>query len=141
MLVDSGCVRHVEVAVVVVADVLLIEPRQAAGAALLLRSGVAHVPVGHQLHAVGIGVHGEDDHVAQEAHRLFVGLADELIDGLDQLLRAEHFGGVQAAVDPDHGLAFARERARLVVGEALGQREAARDVLVAFAASCGSRAR
>ena len=91
---------------------------------------VAHVPVGDELHAIGVGVDGEDDHVAQEAHRLFVGPADELIDGLHQLLRAEHFGGVQAAVDPHHRLAVARELPRLVVGEALGQREAAGDVLV-----------
>ena len=39
------------------------------------------------------------------------------VDRLDQLLRAEHFGGVQAAVDPDHRLAFARERVRLLVGQ------------------------
>ena len=70
-------------------------------------------------------MHGEDDHVAQEAQRLGIVLADQLIDRFGQLLRAEHFGGVQAAVDPDHRLAVASERARLVVGQALGQREAA----------------
>ena len=91
---------------------------------------LAHVPVGDQLHAVGIGVDGEDDDVAQEAHRLFVGAADELIDRFRQLLRAEHFGGVQAAVDPHDRLAVARELTRLFVGQALGQREPLRDVLV-----------
>ena len=111
------------------ADVLLVEPRQVAGLALA-RILVTHVPVGDQLHAVGIDVRGEDDHVAEEAQRLRIVLADQLIDRLGQLLRAEHFGGVQAAVDPHHGLAVAGQRARLVVGEALGQREAARDVLV-----------
>ena len=73
-----------------------------------------------QLVAVGVGVHGEDDDVAEEAQRLGVDAADELVDGLDQLLRAEHLVGVQAAVDPDDRLAFGRERARLIVGEALG---------------------
>ena len=73
----------------------------------------------------GIDVDGEDDHVAQEPHRLGIGLADQLIDGFGQLLRAEHFGGVEAAVDPDHGLAVAGEGARLVFGEALSLREAA----------------
>ena len=91
---------------------------------------IAHVPVGDQLHAVGIGVDGQDDHVAQEAHRLFVGAADELIDRFHQLLRAEHFGGVQAAVDPHHRLAVASELPRLFVGEALGEREPLGDVLV-----------
>jgi hypothetical protein len=38
---------------------------------------------------------------------------------------------VQAAVDPDDRLAFARQRARLGVGEVLGERERARDVFVA----------
>ena len=33
----------------------------------------------------------------------------EPIDHLDELLRAEHFGRVQAAVDPDDHLAVARE--------------------------------
>ena len=68
---------------------------------------------GDQLHAVRIGVDGEDDEVVQETQRLLVGAAHQLIDGLGQLLRAEDFGRVQAAVDPHHRLAFLRERARL----------------------------
>ncbi len=69
-------------------------------------------------------MHGEDDVVAQDAHRLFVVARDELVGGLDELVRAEYFGGVQAAVEPDHRLAFLRERMRLLVSDALGQREA-----------------
>ena len=71
----------------------------------------------HQLHAVRVRVHRQDDEVVQEAHRLGVGAADQLIDRLDQLVRAEHFGRVQAAVDPDDRLAFLRQRARLIVGQ------------------------
>ena len=56
--------------------------------------------------------------------------ADELIDRLHQLLRAEHLGGMQAAVDPDDRLAVARELPRLVVGQPLGQCEPPGDVLV-----------
>ncbi len=123
-------VHHVEVAVVVVPHVLLVQPRQVAGAALL-RIRVPHVPVGDQLHAVGVGVRGQDDHIPEDAHRLLVGLAGELVDGLDQLLGAEHLGGVQAAVDPDHGLAFLRERTRLVVGQALGVGQPPGDLAVA----------
>ena len=62
------------------------------------------------------------------------------VDRFDQLLRAEHFGRVQAAVDPDDGLAVLRELARLLVGEAVGERQPAVDVLVAARASCGSPA-
>ena len=53
--------------------------------------------------------------------RLGVVAADQLVDRLDQLLRAEHLGRVQAAVDPDDRLAFLRQRARLLVGQPLGQ--------------------
>ena len=123
-------VHHVEVAVVVVPDVLLVEARNLTGAALF-RFGVAHVPVGHQLHAIGVGVRGEDDHVAQDAQRLVIGLADELKDGLGELLGAQHLGGVEAAVDPDHGLALAGQGAGGVVGEAVGQRQLARNLPVA----------
>ena len=45
--------------------------------------------------------------------RLRVGAADHLVDPFHQLLRAHRFAGVQAAIDPDDGLAFLRERARL----------------------------
>ncbi len=78
--------------------------------------------------AVGIGVHEQDDRVVEKPHRLFVGAAHHLVDHLAELLRAEHFAGVQPAVDPDHGLAFARERLRLLVGEPLGEGEPARDL-------------
>ena len=77
-------------------------------------------------------MHGEDDDVVEDPQRLGIGPADELVDRLDQLLRAEHLGGVQAAVDPDDRLAFRRERARLLVGEPLGERQPPRDLLVAI---------
>ena len=92
-------------------------------ALLLVR--LAHVPVRHQLHAVRVDERAQDDVVVQDAHRLRIGLRVEPVDRLDQLLRAEHFGRVQAAVDPDDRLAFLRELARLVVGEPVGQRELA----------------
>ena len=53
---------------------------------------------------------------------------DQLVDGLDQLVGAEHFGGVQAAVDPDDRLAFLRERVRLIVGQPFGERQTLGDV-------------
>ena len=67
----------------------------------------------------------QHDVVVQDPHRLGIGLAVQAVDRLDQLLRAEHFGGVQAAVDPDDGLAVLRELPRLIVGEAVGERQLA----------------
>ena len=102
--------------------VLGAEPRDRHVAAL-------HVPVGHQIHSVRVHQHAQLNHVVQEAQRLVVGAADHLPDVLEQLLRAERFGGVQPAVDPDNGLALLRERAGGVVGQALGAGEAAGIVL------------
>ena len=68
-------------------------------------------------------MHHEDDEVVEEARRLGVGPAHELPDGLDELLRAEHLGGVQAAVDPDDRLPVLRQLARLRLGDPLGARE------------------
>ena len=67
-----GLARHVEVAVVVVADVLLVSARQPDERAQQ-RIALAHVPVRDELVAVRVGVHGQHDHVAQEAQRLGVG--------------------------------------------------------------------
>ena len=63
----------------------------------------------------------QDHDVAQQPHRLFVGAAHQLIDRFHQLLCAEDLGGVQAAVNPDDGFAFLRQRARLIVGQAFGE--------------------
>ena len=68
----------------------------------------------------------------QDPQRLLVGLAGELVDRLGELLGAEYLGGVEAAVDPDHRLAFAGQRPGLIVGEPLGQRQLPRDVPVAI---------
>ena len=67
-----GLRRGEEVAVVVVADVLLVEPRQA-GEAALRRIGIPHVPVGDEIVAVRVGMDEEDDALVEEAHRLLVG--------------------------------------------------------------------
>ncbi len=76
-------------------------------------------------------MHKQNDHVVQYPQRFLVIAADHLVDHLAQLLRAERFGGVQAAVNPDHGLAFLREGARLFIGQVFGQRQATRDLFVA----------
>ncbi len=45
-------------------------------------------------------------------------------------MRAQHFGGVDSAIDPNHRLAFVRQGVRLIVGETFGMRELLRDLLV-----------
>ena len=47
---------------------------------------MAHVPIGDQIVAVGVGVHEQDDHVVEDAERLGVRTAHELIDGFGELL-------------------------------------------------------
>lgn len=78
-------VEREAVTVVVVARVLLIEPRQARG--LVPGSHVFHVPVRDHLRAVGIDRGKDDaDDVVQHAHRLLVisgeGVVNELRRGL-----------------------------------------------------------
>ena len=80
----------------------------------------------------GLACTAEDDDVAQDPRRLLVGAADQLVDRLDQLVRADHFGRVQAAVDPDDRLAFLRQRARLLLGHAARAVQLLRDLLVAI---------
>ena len=80
---------HEEVAIVIVADVLLIQPRQL-GQRTLLRIRIAHVPVGHEIVAVWIRMDEEDDDVVENAFRLVVVAADHLVDHLAELLRTAY---------------------------------------------------
>ena len=130
-------VRHVEIAIVVVAHVLRVEARQIVHLALILRAdgrvellAAAHVPVGNELLAVGIGLHEEHDVVVEQAHGLGIGAAHHLVDRFHELLRTHRLAGVQSAVDPDDGLALRRQLMRLRFADAFGQAQAARDLFV-----------
>ena len=118
MLVVFGHVHHEEVAVVVVADVIAPKAWDAGSAAIFM-GGVAIVPVGDEVHAVGVIEDGEQDVVLEKAHRLGIGLGVHFIDGLKICCEPDGLGGVQASVDPDDGLAFGGERMGLLVGEHL----------------------
>ena len=76
-------------------------------------------------------MHGEQDHVVQEPHRLRVVPAHHVVDKAHELRRAEHLGGVQAAVDPHDRLALGRERVGLIVGQTFRVCEPLRRFLVA----------
>ncbi len=122
---------HVRVAVVVVPRVLLVQHRQR-GRAPTQRIRLAEVPVGDELVAVRIGMRCQDDHVVEKAQGLGVIARGKLVDELDQLLRAEHFVGMQAAVDPDDRTAFRGEGTRFVLGgHVLGQCEPSCDLAIA----------
>jgi hypothetical protein len=111
-----------------VTDVLLIEDGDAAHRPLR-RFLLAHVPVGHEVEPVGIGRDREEDDVVEDAPGLGVVPADHPPDELDELLGAQDLRRVEPAVDPDHGLALGGEPARDIVGQALSQGQARRNVL------------
>ena len=110
-------------------DVFVVEARKAIHGSLE-RVGFAHVPVGHQLLAVGVGVDAEDDVVVQNAHGFRVSAAHQLIDRLHQLLGPNSFGCVQTTVNPDDSLAVVRKLFGLGFGHALGCGQSADDGLV-----------
>ena len=95
------------------------------------RAEILVVPVADDVEAVGIHRrHQHEDRVVADALR-FVRLGRHQPPGeLGRVLRAGHFGGVQAAVDPDDDLAFLRQRSRLGLADAARQRQPARDLLI-----------
>ena len=101
------------------ADVVLKQTRQSAEVAFA-GSAFAHVPIRHEFLAVRIRQHAKNDVVVQQPHGFRVGAAHHLIHLFHLLLRTHRFGGVQPAVDPHHGFAFMRERARLIVRQTFG---------------------
>ncbi len=106
------------------------DPNGAPGGLLL-----AHVGTGDQFVAVGIGVHGQHDDVVENAQGFGVAAGAELVDELQELLGAEHFCGVQAAVDPHDGAPFGGQAAGLVLGEVFRKGEPAGDLAVAAEAA------
>ncbi len=97
--------RQIVVAVVIVTDVLLIQARNRRVFALQ-RILVAHIPGRDQLPSVRVQRGEQDDHVVQDALGLGVVGRQPFVQGGDQGLGRHGFGGVQTAVDPDHGLAL-----------------------------------
>ena len=102
-------VQHVRVAVVVVADVLLIQLRQARQ--LVRRADVLHVPLGHHLLAVGIDRRPEhqDDVVEDRLGLRLRRRAEQIVREQRRVLRAGDLGRVQPAVDVHERLAVARQ--------------------------------
>ena len=123
-------VEHEPVAVVVVAGVVVVEPRHAA--ALVLGSEVLAVPVHHHLLAVGVdGRSQQQDHVVQDAGPwLLVG--DGHVPGqLHGHLAGGDLRGVDVASDQDDGLALRHQLLDLPGGEPARVGQLASDVAVA----------
>ena len=130
-------VGHVEIAIVVVTDVLGVEARQIIHVALVLRTqrsiqlfAAAHIPVGDEFLAVGVGLDEEHNVVVEQAHSLRVGAAHHLVDHFHELLRAHRFARVQTAVDPHDRLALRGQLVGLLLADALGERQTPRDLLI-----------
>ena len=126
-------VEHVRVAVVVVADILLIEPRQPRQ--LVRRADVLHVPLRDHLLAVGIDRRPEhEDRRCRESPwcRASCALLSEIVEELRRVLRPRDFGRMQSAVDVHEGLALVREFLRRRVGKPLRVRQPARDLAIAI---------
>ncbi|MNS72220.1 hypothetical protein D3C72_1056220 [compost metagenome] len=133
LAVDVGRLGHgrqVVVAVVIVADVLLVQDRDR-GELALQRVLVAHVPVGDQLHPVRVQRREQDDGVVQDAQGLGVFRRQPFMHGGDQGLGRDGLGRVQTAVDPDHGLALGGHGAGLFLVDTLGLGQTTRDLLIA----------
>ena len=101
-------VRHIEITIVVVPDVLVIKLRKALQTALQ-RVRFAHVPVGNQFLAIGVRRHAKDDVVVEKTHRIHIGSAQQLVYGFNELLGTNGLIGVQAAINPDDGFTLARQ--------------------------------
>ena len=113
-------VRHVGlkgVAVVVVAGVLLIQPRRIG--ALVLRAELLVVPVGDHDFAVRIEAgHLDEDDVVEDALGLFVLAGEQIVGQLGRHLGAADFGGVHAHGLADDRLALVHQGAGLRLGQA-----------------------
>ena len=123
-------VRHVKIAIVVMADVLRIQPRQAVHGCASSGSFLAHVPVGESSCPSGLACTYKLMTSFRKRMVSGIGAAGHLIDHLHELLRPDRFARMQPAVDPDHRFAFARQRMRLLVGQPFGMRQPRRDVLI-----------
>ena len=97
-------VVHEKVAVIIVADVFLVEARERVDDAFG-GFGAAQIPRGNEFLAVGVGVGEEDNALVEDAECLGIGAAGEIPQRLDELVGADGLGGVEAAVDPDDGAA------------------------------------
>ena len=119
----SGCVTMYESTVVVVPDILLVEPRDTP-CAPLRRVWLTHVPARHELHSVRVRVHQQGNRVVEKAKSLGVVEAHHLIRHLHELRCPEDLGGVEPPVDPHDGLGGLRQLARFVVAEVVRQGQA-----------------
>ena len=121
-------VDHVAVAIVVVADVRVVEEGRRGD--LEGRAHVGPVPLGDHRLSVGVDRWPQhEDHVVEDGPDLGVVVpGDEIVRQLDRVLRVRDFGGVQPAVDVDQGAALVGQSPGLGVGQPLRVRKPHRDL-------------
>ena len=90
-----------------------------------------HVPIRHQIVAVGVGMDEEDDDVIQESEGLLVIHTHHLIDGFHELLCTEHLRGVESPIDPHHRFPLPGQGPGLPLRDPLSQSHPAGDLLIA----------
>src|SRR4051794_33258154 len=113
-------VLHVAVAVIVVADVLLVKPGH--GADFIGGSDAIHVPLGDHVLAVRVerGIEDENDVLENRVYLRIVLGGEQTIGELDGVLAAGDFGRMQTAIYMDDGFALFGEGLRFRVSEAAG---------------------
>ena len=124
-----GLRLHVGVAVVVVADVLLVQPRHRA--VLAGRVQVLAVPIHHQVHAIRVdGRQQDEDHVVANLAHLRRIVGGDAMSQHEGMLRRGDLAGMQPVVDPHDRLAVSRQRPCRVGADAADVRELPADVAV-----------
>ena len=118
--------KHVVVAVVVVADVVVVEPGEAA--ALILGASVLVVPVDDHHLAVGIDRgHDQKDYIVEPAEHRGVARGGNIVGELERHLSGTDLGRVDAAGDQHNGLAFGDEPLGFLLGKIIRVGQAAGD--------------
>lgn len=121
--------EHVEVAVVIVANVVVVEPGHAA--AFEFGSEVLVVPVDYQYLTVGVdGGHDDHDDVVEPSEHFRVGGGGDVVSELHRHLGGADFGGVNGAGDQDDGLAGGDEPLGCFFGQVVRVGQAPGDVAV-----------
>ena len=123
--------EHVEVAVVVVAHIVVVEPGHAA--ALVLGAQVLVVPVDNHDLAVGIERgHEQQDHLLHPSELVGIFGGGEVVDKLHAHLSRAHLGGVDGAGHQCDGLTLVDQGAGLFLAQLIGVGQLPGDLTVAL---------
>ena len=121
--------EHVPVAVVVVPDVSVVEPRHTS--AFVLRADVLAVPLGH--HDLSIGIqrgHQQQNHIAQSTQRLRIFSGDECVRPLHRHLRRADLSRMDIACHQQDHFAVTHEAIYFLLRTSTRVGQLMRDLLI-----------